>query len=49
MSKSKAKIWARLINKGEKTILDVLPEEYRDLVRETYEELFGEPCPEPNI
>lgn len=45
MSKSKAKIWARLIYKGEKTIYDV-PEEYQELVRETYEELFGEPIPE---
>lgn len=46
MSKAKAKVWCRLIHKGEKTILDVDPE-YRDLVRETYEELYHVPCPEP--
>ena len=45
MSRAKAKIWARLIHKGEKTINDV-PAEYRDLVREVYEELYGEPIPE---
>lgn len=44
MSKAKAKIWARLIHKGEKTILYV-PEEYRELVAEVYEELYGEPIP----
>ena len=47
MSKSKQKIWARLIHKGEKTIYDV-PEEYQDAVRTTYEEMWGEPCPEPD-
>ena len=47
MTKAKAKIWCRLIHKGEKTINDVA-EEYRDFVREVYEELYGEPCPEPN-
>lgn len=47
MSKAKQKIWCRLIHKGEKTIYDV-PEEYQDMVREVYEELYGEPCPEPN-
>ena len=41
MSKAKAKIWARLIHKGEKTIDDV-PEEYRELVLETYKELYPE-------
>ena len=41
MSRAKAKIWARLIYKGEKTINDV-PEEYQDLVREVYVELYGE-------
>ena len=47
MSKAKMKVWCRLIHKGEKTIYDV-PEEYQDAVRETYEELYGEPVPEPN-
>ena len=47
MTYKKAKIWARLIHKGEKTILDV-DEEYRDLVRQAYEDIFDEPCPEPN-
>ena len=42
MSKSKAKIWARLIYKGEKTIDDV-PKADRALVKETYLELYGEP------
>ena len=45
MSKAKTRIWCRLIHKGEKSIEDV-PEEYRDLVREVYEELYGEPIPE---
>lgn len=44
MTKNKARIWCRLIHKGEKTIEDV-PEEYRELVAETYEELYGEPIP----
>ena len=42
MSRSKAKIWARLIYKGQKTIDDV-PEEDQALVREVYEELYGKP------
>lgn len=46
MSVAKAKIWCRLIYKGERDIYDV-PAEYRDLVRETYEDLYGVPCPEP--
>ena len=45
MSKNMMRIWCRLIHKGEKTILDV-PEEYRDLVAEVYEELYGEPIPD---
>lgn len=47
MSKAKAKIWCRLIHKGEKTINDVM-EDYRDLVKDTYKKLYGVPCPEPN-
>jgi len=47
MTKAKAKIWCRLIHKGDKTILDV-PEEYRNLVSETYEEMYGEPIPTDN-
>ena len=41
MSKSKAKIWARLISKGQKTLDDV-EQTYWDVVRDAYFELFGE-------
>lgn len=41
MSYTKAKIWARLIHKGEKTIQDV-PTKDRTIVRQAYKELFGE-------
>ena len=44
MTRGKAKIWARLIHKGEKTIEDV-SEKYRELVADVYEELYGEPIP----
>ena len=37
---AKAKIWARLIYKGVKTIDDV-PEEKRANVRKAYKDLFG--------
>lgn len=37
---AKAKIWARLIYKGVKTIDDV-PEEERANVRKAYKDLFG--------
>ena len=40
MSEAKAKVWARLIHKGQKTIDDV-PAEYRDLVIQAYRELYG--------
>ena len=40
MSEAKAKVWARLIHKGQKTIDDV-PEEYQDLVIQVYRELYG--------
>lgn len=39
MTKARAKIWARLIHKGAKTIEDV-PEADRDDVRAAYLELF---------
>ena len=35
-----AKIWARLINKGVKTIEDV-PEKQKAVVRKAYKDLFG--------
>lgn len=41
MSKAKARIWARLIFKGDKTIEDV-PEEGRAAVREAYYDIYGE-------
>lgn len=41
MSKAKARILARCINRGSKTIDDI-PAEYRDAVREEYYLLFGE-------
>lgn len=41
MSKAKARILARCIYRGSKTIEDI-PEEYRDAVREEYYLLFGE-------
>lgn len=41
MSRAKAKIWARLIHKHDKTIEDV-PEEGRDAVRAAYRDLYGE-------
>lgn len=37
---AKAKIWARLIYKGVKTIDDV-PAKMKDSVRKAYKELFG--------
>lgn len=45
MTYAKAKIWARLIYKGNKTIEDV-PDEYRDLVRQAYLDIYGEPLDE---
>lgn len=41
MSKAKARILARCIYRGDKTIDDV-DEQYRDVVREQYLLLFGE-------
>lgn len=41
MSYAKAKIWARLIHKGDKTIDDV-PKKDQKIVREAYFELYGE-------
>ena len=41
MSNAKAKIWARLIHKGQRVIEDVA-EADRDQVRAAYKELFGE-------
>ena len=41
MSYTKAKIWARLIHKGEKTINDVAVND-RAIVRQAYKDLFGE-------
>lgn len=41
MTHAKAKIWARLIHKGQRTIEDVA-EADRDDVRAAYLELFGE-------
>lgn len=41
MTPARAKIWARLIKKGQRTINDVAAE-YRDDVRAAYLELFGE-------
>lgn len=41
MSKAKARILARCIHRGSKTIGDV-DEQYRDIVREQYLLLFGE-------
>lgn len=41
MSYAKAKIWARLIHKGEKTIDDVAKKDQK-IVREAYLDLFGE-------
>ena len=41
MSKAKARILARCIYRGSKTIEDV-EEQYRDTVREEYYLLFGE-------
>lgn len=37
---AKAKIWARLIYKGVKTIDDV-PEKQKDAVKKAYTDLFG--------
>jgi hypothetical protein len=45
--KSMAKIYARAIRRGSKTIHDVIPPEFQNDVRTTYLELFGTPCPEP--
>lgn len=44
--KSIAKIYARAIHRGAKTIKDVVPETFQDDVRAAYLEIFGEPCPE---
>lgn len=41
MTKARAKIWARLIRKGQKTIEDVA-EADRDDVRAAYLDIFGE-------
>jgi len=41
-----AKIYARQIYEGNKTIADVKPESFQDVVREAYLELYGVPCPE---
>lgn len=41
MTHAKAKIWARLIHKGQRTIEDVAEEDRAD-VRAAYLELFGE-------
>lgn len=41
MSYAKAKIWARLIHKGEKTIDDV-PKAGKAIVKQAYLDLFGE-------
>ncbi len=41
MTHARAKIWARLIYKGQRTIDDV-PEADRADVRAAYKELFGE-------
>lgn len=41
MTHAKAKIWARLIHKGQRTIEDVAAVD-RDDVRAAYLELFGE-------
>lgn len=45
--KSMAKIYARAIRRGSKTIHDVIPPEFQNDVRSAYLELFGTPCPEP--
>lgn len=41
MTKARAKIWARLIHKGQKTIEDVAEADHDD-VRAAYLEIFGE-------
>ena len=41
MTHARAKIWARLIHKGQRTLEDV-PEADREDVRAAYKELFGE-------
>ena len=41
MSKAMARVWARCIYRGTKSIDDV-KEEYRELVRKEYRLLFGE-------
>lgn len=41
MTHARAKIWARLIHKGQRTIDDV-PEADREDVKSAYKELFGE-------
>ena len=41
MTDAKAKIWVRLIHKGQKTINDVSSKD-RNKVREAYKELYGE-------
>lgn len=41
-----AKIYARQIHKGNKTIKDVKPESFQDVVREAYLEIYHVPCPE---
>ena len=45
MTNARAKIWARLIHKGQRTIEDVA-EDDRDQVRAAYLQLFGEELPE---
>lgn len=42
MSEARAKIWARLIYKGSRTIDDVSPKSAQDAVRAAYRELYGE-------
>lgn len=41
-----AKIYARQIYRGNKTIEDVVPTSFQDTVREAYYEIYGEECPE---
>lgn len=41
-----AKIYARQIYKGNRTIEDVVPASFKDVVREAYFELYKERCPE---
>ena len=41
MTHARAKIWARLIYKGQRTLDDV-PEADREDVKSAYKELFGE-------